>query len=199
MNARPYAPMKIEELEELARANRDDASVLRRLVMELRFRKNPRARRLKLRLEESDIPLAETISVSETAQESRRWPTQTPTVAVNGGHSVNERSPQFQEAEEHNSIVLKYEALRVTFTVEGEVLARWGMTPALPHDLQELVFQEWRKRFAVEGDKGRALADAIASDRQRISREREALQNARKALGITTHKPAPPPVIGEGS
>jgi hypothetical protein len=46
----------------------------------------------------------------------------------------------------------RYRSLRDTFTLEGEILARWGMTAAIPRDVEEKVFELWTKLVSVEED-----------------------------------------------
>ena len=51
-----------------------------------------------------------------------------------------------------------YRVLRETFTLEGEILARWGMTAAMPRDLEANVFERWAKLVSVqEDDFGRSV------------------------------------------
>jgi len=53
---------------------------------------------------------------------------------------------ELEEFEKH------YRVLRETFTLEGEILARWGMTAAIPRDLEAKVFELWAKLVSVEED-----------------------------------------------
>jgi hypothetical protein len=65
--------------------------------------------------------------------------------------------------------------LRATFTLEAELLARWGMTPAMPEDLREAVFRLWANRLGTAEDRfGRSDA-ALARDRRRLDEERRFL------------------------
>ena len=59
---------------------------------------------------------------------------------------------ELEEFEKH------YRVLRETFTLEGEILARWGMTAAIPRDLEAKVFELWAKLVSVdEDDFGRSV------------------------------------------
>ncbi|MDQ0822347.1 hypothetical protein QFZ79_000083 [Arthrobacter sp. V4I6] len=198
MNVRPYAPMKIEQLEELAKSASGDSEVHRRLVAELQHRKNPRAQRLKSRLEGTIPPQ----SAGRSARsESSGKPNAVPPVSA-----VSCQEPSIAatlptphvSAEEHESLLRAFESLRATFTVEAELLARWGMTPALPQEIQDLVFQEWTKRL-TSADNETKPVEAIAKDRVRIARERDALRGAMKAHGIIPPPPAVKvaPLIGD--
>ena len=62
---------------------------------------------------------------------------------------AHEESPNAVEAE----LVARYESLRSTFTLEGEILARWGMTPDLPQDLVSATFESWRRRLSTQPDR----------------------------------------------
>ena len=91
---------------------------------------------------------------------------------------MNEPSPQKVEsphpattpealpvAAPSRDLTIRYEALRATFTIEAELLARWGMTPALPTDLRSVVFALWEERLGESTDElGRNLAN-LTNDR----------------------------------
>lgn len=67
----------------------------------------------------------------------------------------------------------RYQLLRATFTSEGEILARWGMTASLPAEMEAAVFQTWRSRLAAGPDEmGRDLMQ-LAQDLERLSMERD--------------------------
>lgn len=52
----------------------------------------------------------------------------------------------------------RYRALRETFTLEGEILARWGMAGSIPREIEEAVFRLWAKLVKVEEDEfGRSV------------------------------------------
>ena len=61
-----------------------------------------------------------------------------------------------------------YARLRATFTEEGELTARWGMTPSLPPQLRTVLVEGWRGmlRKSATAD-GRTIAD-LEADLKRI-------------------------------
>lgn len=193
MNARPYALMKIDQLEELARSSSDDSDVRRRLLAELEYRTNRRAQRLRSQLEGTN-PL-------DAGSATRAEPHAKPSVITPFSKGCTHEPPNDatcptsqSSADEHESLLRTFESLRATFTVEAELLARWGMTPALPQEIQDLVFEEWIKRLTSPGNESKRIVESIAEDRIRIVRERDALRGAMKAHGIII--PPPPDVEG---
>lgn len=185
MTVRPYGSLKIEQLEALAKSSADDEEVLRRLLAELQHRRMPRAQRLRSQLEGLLPPQLRGKSVPA---QPGKWSTAlTPELATFPQRpSIEVDSSTPISTKEFRALFAAYESIRATFTVEGELLARWGMTPELPGDLQDLIFEEWRKRLPDSpSHSGRSLK-ALAEDRIRILRERDALQRALKAHGIPT-------------
>jgi len=175
--ARPYASYTIARMEQLASASDDDPEVLERLLAELEHRTVPRARRLRSRLER-------TVGVSKGAP--------LPPVTKRGASAETdgtEATAAEVASAEFESLRQTYELLRATFTVEAEVLARWGMTSAMPQDLQELVFGEWMKRLSEEPDEAARSTWTLQEDRLHVRRERVALQNAATRLpGPVRHR-----------
>ena len=52
----------------------------------------------------------------------------------------------------------RYQILRETFTLEGEILARWGMAGSIPREVEDAVFRVWAKLVKVEEDEfGRSV------------------------------------------
>jgi hypothetical protein len=68
--------------------------------------------------------------------------------------------------------------LRATFTLEAELLARWGMTPAMPEDLREAVFRLWAERVGVGEDQFGRSASTLQRDRRRLSEEKAYLEQS---------------------
>ena len=69
-------------------------------------------------------------------------------------------------------------ALRATFTLEAELLARWGMTPAMPEELREAVFRLWAERDGVGEDQFGRSAATLQRDRRRLSEEKAYLEQS---------------------
>lgn len=171
---RPYISRGIDELEELAGVIESRPEVIALLVAELKHRKNPRARQLLSQLEDLGGHENSAASVLNRTSSARHSPISGFGKELPAGYP----EPPPISAVEHTALEERYESLRKTFTLQGELLARWGMTPALPLDLQELVFEHWRQRLAGSRNfSGRSLT-ALAEDRERIAREREAFGDA---------------------
>ena len=190
MTERPYMMMGIEALERLAQTSKSDAEVLDSLIAELHHRKNLRAQRLRSRLEGSDVQEASESATSGQLGTSRAASVPAAAVGNQDSPDTGGTRPPAISAEEHSSLLRRYESLRTTFTAESELLARWGMTPALPEDLQELVFSEWRKRLADGGGPAWLSAEALAQDRGRIAQERAIVQDTFKAHGASKMRPS---------
>ena len=54
--------------------------------------------------------------------------------------------------------------LRTTFTAEAEILAKWGMTPALPAEGRDRVASWWRTRLGRDSDAMGRSVDALERD-----------------------------------
>lgn len=173
MAERPYMECGIGELEQLALVGEHDFNLREALIVELSHRNIKRARRLRERLE-----VARTISITESAVMLRQAGG-TGSDTFPGGSQ-----PSSNETQQGRRGVLeeKYEVLRATFTYEGELLARWGMTPALPHDMQEQMFDEWQKRF-VGAQHSAGELSVLAADRARLAEERAFADNSAAKRG----------------
>jgi len=72
----------------------------------------------------------------------------------------------------------RYIALRETFTLEGEVLARWGMSGSIPRKIEEAVFGLWAKLVKVEEDQfGRSVL-SLQRDLKILNEERAGMSPA---------------------
>lgn len=183
MTQRPYITFGIEALEGLAQSSASNAKVVEDLIVELCHRKNPRAQRLKVRLERlNQLSMSE--DVTAVGSDGSRKP------ATEAGVILNQPSPTVERtsasgapSSQYASLAHRYECLRATFTVEAELLARWGMTAQLPVDMQELVFCEWNKKLSAGKHEGLS-SEALEADRVRIAQERAFLEQSLKALGV---------------
>lgn len=177
VNERPYHYWSIEQLEDLASTQAENEEILRVLVAELDLRTTRRARRLRRKLD-FVVSLDNTggASQAELSNEEGRASKLTPFSQGAGDDWVSR----------YRALSAKYETLRATFTLEAELLARWGMTPFLPRDLQDLLFEEWRKRLETSTEGSERTLETLSGDLVRIAREREA---AKKFNGKDALKP----------
>lgn len=73
------------------------------------------------------------------------------------------------ETEHSRDIATQFAALRATFTAESEILARWGLTSAMPDDMVRLVLEEWAGRLTDEPDGlGRSIT-SLSRDAARLA------------------------------
>ena len=202
-DSRPFAGELISALEDVVRDARGDAKVLRGVLDELALRKDkPRNRKLReqilAELESlgtngkgpSRIPKTQGDAHSKgTGAKGARKATSstsTPEPAVVGAARRQGRNslPSFSSGEGVSTatptdidptwLSYAYTALRSVFSIEGELLATWGMTPLMPSSMQEEVFRIWASY--VDGTTGDSRHSA-----PRLARDREALANERKA------------------
>jgi len=158
---RPFVQKGIGELEELAGSATITSEVMGQVIAELRHRSTPRARRL----------LAELLDRPESKE------------APAPGRGSRPRKASSEEAEKFNvgphevgavpSIATRtleeaYEILRQTFTEDSEILARWGMTSAMPEPVRELVLDEWSRRVATDPDEFGRTLERLTQDVERL-------------------------------
>jgi hypothetical protein len=66
----------------------------------------------------------------------------------------------------------RFDLLRATFTVEGEILARWGMTEEMPAEIEASVVEQWRVHLSSAPDhRGRTLT-TLDMDMRSLAAER---------------------------
>lgn len=188
MTPRPYITLGFDELERLAQSNESNAQVIEDLIEELGHRKkNPKAQRLKLRLERpQQQPNVHAVNPDDSdGTPVHRVGDQMP---ASWQGSLGLSTSSSDSADNYSALALRYESLRATFTVEAELLARWGMTPLLPHHLQDLVFDEWLKKLK-DGQHGRLSISALNADRARIAEERAFLARCLKVHKVPGNLP----------
>ncbi len=89
-------------------------------------------------------------------------------LGVAPGKEVNSSKLNF----EHAQLKKRYDSLRRTFTVEGEILARWGMTSAIPKALEKIVFDIWSKSVTSDDDEFGRTSAQLAIDMEKLKNER---------------------------
>jgi hypothetical protein len=154
--ARPYGDKGVAELERLATENAGDAKVMADVIAELRKRTVPKARKLLARLSgESTLTPA---TPRKSSSKSKKAPSKgNGSKPIASGPMVN-AAPATMTPDGDRSTEQTFELLRETFTLEAEILARWGMTPTLPKEIKKLVIIEWRKLLkGGPDDRGRSI------------------------------------------
>lgn len=166
---RPYISLSIAQLEFLASDDPSDASSVSLLIDELRHRNGRRVRRL---LSQLETPLVTENNDEDLTEEEPVTSTFGPVESPNCPDAVVRDNSPVQSAGDHELIRQRYEDLRLTFTVEAELLARWGMTPSMPQSMQEMTFAEWRKRLQRGADTLGRSVQTLEADQLRIADER---------------------------
>jgi hypothetical protein len=122
---RRYIAKSVVELRQIAAANPGDTKIIGDVKVELSYRKSSAARTLLLEIESGAVsPPTSLIKSKEKMPES----------------SLGESECAALEA--------RYELLRATFSEQGEVLARWGLTESMPVDLLVKIMSLWAEKFS---------------------------------------------------
>ena len=121
---RVYSRKSAMELQQIAAANLGDVKVIEKIKHELAFRSTPAAKKLL-----SELSAGGSISLT---------PQSKPRVAVDISGSVHKDCEMLKAS---------YELLRLTFTEQGELLARWGLTESMPVDLLEKIRFMWIEKL----------------------------------------------------
>lgn len=148
---RPYISKSVVQLREISAANPGDAKIIEDVKIELSHRKTSAAKSLLAEIESGPI------SPPVPSTESR------------------ERIPKLNMGEsECAALEARYELLRATFSEQGAVLARWGLTESMPNDFITKVMALWFEEFSA------GFTDVI--------RNKEQLLKDCKFLGIAPPK-----------
>ncbi len=88
-----------------------------------------------------------------------------------GSHKDSDGAPAESAVTPQQTADQRFEVLRSTFTLEAEILARWGVTPLLPAGLLGVVIEGWRSSLTMSPDVfGRSLG-TLESDLARLAAE----------------------------
>lgn len=147
-DARPHIGLSLVELTRIVDDPGSSTELISEIADELRLRTTRGAAQLLARIPSgaagSPIPPGgRSTRVGQTRRNPRRatpdepsaLPTETPT-----------------QARHFRDMAEQLEVLRTTFTAESEILARWGITEALPDQLRNLVFEEWSRIVSDDMD-----------------------------------------------
>ena len=144
---RPLMQLPFAKLEEMFNTNPSDLEVLISLQQELVHRKKTYAIQLLTKVNAK----LETVQLMPVAQSQKAAGGKAPSAASTTASSQVPKVPTRSSSPETTQRPLSlpgtetaYAHLRATFSEEGELMARWGMTPSLPRLLQEIVMGGWR-------------------------------------------------------
>lgn len=145
---RVYSTKSLQELQQIAAASPGDAKIIEKLIQELEFRRTAAAKKLL-----GELKVGGPISL--TAQSK---PQGAPDVST----------PIHKDCE---TLEASYELLRSTFSEVGELLARWGLTESMPHDMIEKIAFMWIEK--------------LTSGHGNVIQTRDQLNKDLKQLGIS--------------
>jgi hypothetical protein len=173
---RPYIKLRISEIE-LRSATASDIE-LRELADELSFRKSQRAITLRSELEKRLEGHGGGLG-GAPAKKSGAKKKAPPKKSGAKKKAPAKKSGANDAGRTHVGVAgdgweARYEVLRATFSLEAEVLARWGMTGAMPAEIERLVFDEWRARVTDSPDRYGRTRRRLERDVERLEAERRA-------------------------
>ena len=130
------------------------------VVHELRQRKSKGALNLlgRITADGTDTPRPPVVGKSRSVRERRKSGAGTPDMPSAMPAETTSHTEHSREAE------AQLEVLRTTFTAQAEILARWGLTEALPLPLREAIMHEWSR---IVGDD----PDQLGRSRKRLARD----------------------------
>ena len=163
MSGRPYSTFRVEALETMVSENPADKGLLTDVRAELQRRTTDKAKRLLVEVEQHMTATKARASAAGRIR-TRHSP---PSVSCPGRDIANATPGPVSLG-----VDARYELLRLTFTLEAEILAGWGMTEAMPREFQNIVFELWAATLADGADSfGRSPA-SLDEDLRRLQLER---------------------------
>ena len=108
-------------------------------------------------------------------------------VQVNEKLGVSQEKPEDLSIWKHEYMNIKkrHDSLRATFTIEGEILARWGMTGSIPRELEEKVFEYWSKSTTSTEDEFGRTSTQLGRDIEKLQLERKGM-NPNAVINVNT-------------
>ena len=159
---RPHFQKSVAEMREITNAKNVSDKIVDEIIEELGHRKTQVAKRYLAELVEKYPRLAEPAKAAKKKQAVKRATPRasapTRTVGAHAGPTVF--------TYEENAVA--YEFLRNTFTEEGELLAKWGMTPTLPEEVIGKVFDQWVEHLSKGQDPMFRTVDQLKNDREKF-------------------------------
>lgn len=150
MAGRPLSRKAIGDLRALAVDPANWASVLH----ELGYRNTQKARKLAAEIRDAMGKPTSTTAMKAAARSVKPTAAERTARAAKKARSAavgTATSPEAVPAPEVRDLQERFDLLRATFSLTGEVLARWGMTPTMPREIRDQVFGLWGQRLR-DGD-----------------------------------------------
>jgi len=166
--ARPHRSKSIVDLTKLVDDKKVSQKTISEVMDELSYRTTPKAKKLLARLKKQHPSSGSDASEPVTTHRPRRGKQSRkskPDDDSGDGVMPSETELLGPEAKD---IAQRLAALRETYTEESEILAKWGITTALPEDLRTAILSQWVARLTEKPDQfGRSLA-TLEADTARL-------------------------------
>jgi hypothetical protein len=162
---RPYKSSSLPELIAVTKAKNVSEKIVKDVLAELECRTTAGARRLKRELLGTYPQLATKAVVRNSTPPAKRASRQS---------SIHPSDSNFPATIVYEENAVAYEFLRNTFTEEGEILARWGMTPTLPDAIMKKIFEMWKEHLSKNKDSMFRTLQQLESDQAKLQKTRTA-------------------------
>lgn len=152
----------------------DDKKVTKQTISEvideLSYRTTSKAKKLLDRLEKQNPSLVTGTIKPATAR--RRSTGKGPSGSEQASDSDDGIVPKETEllGSEARDTAQRLAVLRETYTEEAEVLARWGVTTALPNDMRAQLLAQWKTRMTDQPDQFGRSRVVLEADTARLRR-----------------------------
>ena len=163
---RPYISFTVAQMKELSGAKGVRNEVIDGIVAELGHRSTQAANKYLADLIKKYPRLREPAKTVKKKQAAKKVVTQ----ASAPSRATTAPSGPIVFSYEENSVA--YEFLRNTFTEEGELLAKWCMTPTLPEDVIEKTFKHWEEHLSKNTDPMFRTIEQLKLDREKFAKMR---------------------------
>lgn len=162
---RPHLNSSLQDLTAIVDDPESPPELLSEVADELRHRTTKGARNLLKRLD--DDPVRRTSKQRDSKPGNGRRSHHTTVQSVDSPSAFPTETQI--ENESARDIATQFAALRATFTAEAEILARWGLTCAMPEDIVQLVLKNWANRVTDEPDDFGRSRTSLSRDSARLS------------------------------
>jgi len=155
---RPYMKLRIGDLTDIVEDPGTSPEVRRLVAEELSHRASPAARRLLARIGDDSVPPK--VGTSRGVVSGRS--------AVRADEPGSARLPTEPMAPHVLEREAVLAALRETYSEGSELLAKWGMTTAIPEELYEVVIAWWSKSVSETQDRFGRSTTSLAEDMDKV-------------------------------
>jgi hypothetical protein len=174
--ARPHRSKSIVDLTKLVDDKKVAQKTISDVIDELSYRTTPKAKKLLARLKKQHPSSGSDASKPVTTHRPRREKQSRKSKPDDdSGDGVMPSETELLGPEAKDT-AQRLAALRETYTEESEILAKWGITTALPADMRTATLSQWATKL---GDKPDVFGRSIAALEVDISRLRQLAEFAK--------------------